>query len=80
MTEHNGQWQCDKCDRSYPAPSPRFILSLMVCDATSSAWLTAFDDAAKVLLGGTTAGEMNSMLEQGMKDQGTNTHAQQTRL
>jgi replication factor A1 len=70
VNEVGGQWHCDKCDRSYPNSIARYILSLMVCDSTGNCWLTAFDDAAKVLLGGTTAQQLNELLEQGNKETG----------
>ena len=74
VTEESGSWHCEKCARSYPAPSPRFILSLMVCDSTGSTWLTAFNDAAQMLLGGTTAEQLHQLVQTDQKDQGqTNT-------
>jgi len=69
VVEENGAWHCDKCNRNYPNCSPRYILSLMVCDPTGSTWLTAFDDAAKGLLGGTSAGEMADLVNQQLKEQ-----------
>lgn len=71
VTEEAGAWHCDKCNRNYPAPSPRFILSLMVCDATGSTWLTAFNDAAQGLLNGTTAEQLNQLVLSDQKEAGT---------
>lgn len=70
VTEDSGSWHCEKCSRSYPNASPRYILSLMVCDPTGSTWLTAFNDAAQALLGGTTAEQLNTLIQQDQKDQG----------
>ena len=70
VTEDSGSWHCEKCSRSYPNASPRYILSLMVCDPTGSTWLTAFNDAAQALLGGTTAEQLNQLIQQDQKDQG----------
>mmetsp|Transcript_5388 Transcript_5388/g.8464 ORF Transcript_5388/g.8464 Transcript_5388/m.8464 type:complete len:593 (+) Transcript_5388:36-1814(+) len=44
-------WFCEKCDKSYPAPNNRYILSLLCCDATGSTWFTAFNEVAEQLLG-----------------------------
>ncbi len=69
VVEENGAWHCDKCNRNYPEASQRYILSLMVCDPTGSTWLTAFDDAAKALLGNTSAKDMADLVRSDMKEQ-----------
>lgn len=55
VNESTGMWFCEKCNKTYPAPSYRYILSLMCCDGSGSNWLTAFDEVAKGLLGRSAA-------------------------
>jgi replication factor A1 len=50
LNEASGLWQCEKCDKGFPAPNPRYILSLLCCDSTGMSWLTAFDNVAQTLL------------------------------
>lgn len=49
--QHDAPWLCEKCNKNYPSPNNRYILSLMCCDATGSTWFTAFNDVAEQLLG-----------------------------
>jgi len=67
--EGDGSWRCDKCNRTYPDASARYILSLMVCDATGSTWLTAFNEAAQFMLDNTPADAINQYVQQGAKTQ-----------
>jgi replication factor A1 len=46
-------WRCEKCDKSFAVPSPRYILSVHAVDTTGDLWLTAFNDVAQQLLGHT---------------------------
>jgi replication factor A1 len=50
VTEMNMEWRCEKCDRSFPAPNYRYILSLSVSDYTGQLWLQAFNDTAEIIL------------------------------
>jgi len=43
-------WYCENCKNDYPAPLPRYILSLHAADATGELWLTAFNEVAEHLL------------------------------
>lgn len=43
-------WHCVTCDRTNPTYIPRYILSLLVCDATGSQWLNAFNEVGEFLL------------------------------
>ncbi|TFK76351.1 replication factor-A protein 1 [Pluteus cervinus] len=46
----NGYW-CEKCDKSWPAPEHRYIMSLAVSDHTGQAWFQAFNEVAKAIMG-----------------------------
>jgi replication factor A1 len=62
--DEQGGWICEKCNKTYPTCQPRFILSVMACDASGSHWLNAFNDTAEQLLG-KTAAEMNDLKQSG---------------
>ncbi|KAJ3337910.1 kinesin motor protein cin8 [Gonapodya sp. JEL0774] len=49
--EAPGQWRCEKCNKTYPEPFYRYILSVSVSDHTGQTWLTAFHDVGVELLG-----------------------------
>ncbi|KXS09224.1 replication factor-a protein [Gonapodya prolifera JEL478] len=49
--EAPGQWRCEKCNKTYPEPHYRYILSVSVSDHTGQAWLTAFNEIGVQLLG-----------------------------
>jgi len=53
----DGQWFCDKCQGTYPNPVRRWIFSGVVEDATSSTWVSFFNEQAETLFGGLTADE-----------------------
>jgi replication factor A1 len=48
-----GQWRCEKCDKSFPKPQYRYIMSLNVQDHTGQMWLSGFDDTGRIVLGKT---------------------------
>lgn len=37
-SDNNGQYYCEKCQKAYPAPSPRFIGRVKINDHTGSMW------------------------------------------
>lgn len=45
-----GQWRCERCDKSFPKPEYRYILSVNVSDHTGQLWLSCFDDTGRLLL------------------------------
>jgi replication factor A1 len=51
----DGQWYCDKCQSTYPNPVRRWIFSGVVEDATSSTWVSFFNEQAETLFDGLTA-------------------------
>lgn len=63
-----GAWRCDKCDVQMETCVPRFILSVRMSDASGEQWMTAFNDAATVILGGTSAQDLAAMKDAGDVD------------
>ncbi|PWN54342.1 replication factor-a protein [Violaceomyces palustris] len=61
--EGEGAWRCEKCDRTYPAPEHRYILSANVADATGQLWLSGFNDTGSLIIG-MTAGELEEKKNQ----------------
>ncbi|KAJ3214341.1 Replication factor A protein 1 [Dinochytrium kinnereticum] len=61
--ESDRGWRCEKCDKSFPTPCYRYIMSAAICDHTGQEWIQVFNDAAEVLLG-RTANELNEIKEQ----------------
>lgn len=51
IQDNDGQWRCEKCDRSHPKPQYRYILSVNASDHTGQLWLNCFDDVGQQLLG-----------------------------
>ncbi|CDU25683.1 probable replication factor-A protein 1 [Sporisorium scitamineum] len=60
--DHENNWRCEKCDRSYPTPEYRYILSTNVADATGQIWLSGFNEDATKLIG-MSAGELHQLRE-----------------
>lgn len=63
VREDNGQYRCEKCDRSYPDFKYRLMLQSNIADHTGSQWITSFQDQAEVMLG-TTAATLGQMKEE----------------
>ncbi|KIW03005.1 uncharacterized protein PV09_05663 [Verruconis gallopava] len=55
-------WRCEKCEKSFPKPQYRYIISLNVQDHTGQMWLSGFDDAGRLVLG-RTADEIAELKE-----------------
>lgn len=51
----DGQWHCEKCQRTYPEPVRRWIFSGVVEDSSGSTWVSFFNEQAESLLEGVTA-------------------------
>lgn len=49
MMEESG-WRCEKCQKTYPAPDYRYILTCSVEDETSQIYVNGFDDLGRTLL------------------------------
>ncbi|CUA67759.1 Replication factor A protein 1 [Rhizoctonia solani] len=59
---HDG-WRCEKCEKTFPKPKYRYIMSLSVADYTQSAWLQVFNDPGELILG-MTASELHELKEE----------------
>jgi replication factor A1 len=62
LMESNG-WRCEKCQKTYPEPDHRYILSLSVEDATSQIYVSGFDDMGLSLLK-MSANELNKLKDE----------------
>lgn len=51
IDEQPDEWWCEKCQKKWPNPEYRYILSINVADHTGSLWLTAFDEAGRLIVG-----------------------------
>ncbi|KAF1979537.1 replication protein-like protein A 70 kDa DNA-binding subunit [Bimuria novae-zelandiae CBS 107.79] len=51
IEETAGEWWCEKCQKKWPEPRYRYVLSINVADHTGSMWLSCFDDTAQVIMG-----------------------------
>ena len=56
----DGQWRCEKCDKAFPRPEYRYILSIGVTDHTGQIWLSCFDDVGQMIMG-VTANELEEL-------------------
>ena len=60
VTGSVGEWHCENCGQQYERCEQRYILSLMVADPTSGAWLHAFNDQAALIIG-VQASDVNTL-------------------
>lgn len=51
VTEENGQYRCEKCDRTYPDFNHRLILSSNIADHSGNQWITSFQESGEAILG-----------------------------
>ena len=56
------KWTCERCDRSYPAPEWRYVVSVNVSDWTGSFYLNCFDEVGRQVFG-MTANELVELKE-----------------
>ncbi|KAJ3149057.1 Replication factor A protein 1 [Geranomyces variabilis] len=64
VTDTTNGWRCEKCDKTYPAPQHRYLMSFSIADFTGSQWVQGFNEIGEQLLG-RTADEMVAMRESG---------------
>jgi len=62
VTEIGDSWRCEKCDRSFPKPEYRYLISMAVADWSGQAWLQGFNDVG-MLVFEKTADELNEIKE-----------------
>ncbi|KAI5807463.1 replication factor A 1, rfa1 [Peziza echinospora] len=46
-----GRWTCAKCDKTFPRPQYRYIITISVNDAYNQAWFSCFDDVGRLIMG-----------------------------
>jgi len=61
----DGQWQCDKCHRTYPEPTRRWIFSGVVEDPSGSTWVSFFNEQAESMLNCKADEAYAKVMEQG---------------
>lgn len=44
------EWRCEKCDKTWPAPKYRYIMSVNVSDHTGQIWLSCFDEVGAQIM------------------------------
>lgn len=59
-----GEWRCERCDKTWPKPEWRYIMSINVSDHTGQMWLSIFDDVGRMIMD-KTANEVMQMKEDG---------------
>ena len=57
-----GQWRCERCDKTFPKPEHRYIMSMNVSDHTGQIWLSCFDDVGRMIMG-MSADQLNELME-----------------
>ncbi|KAK5153036.1 replication protein A 70 kDa DNA-binding subunit [Cryomyces antarcticus] len=57
-----GEWRCERCDKAFPTPQHRYIMSVNVSDHTGQLWLSCFDDTGRLIMG-RTADQLVEMKE-----------------
>ncbi|KAI0780628.1 replication factor-a protein [Trametes elegans] len=51
VVQMGDSWRCEKCDKSYPKPEHRYMVSMAVADYSGQAWFQGFNDVGKVVFG-----------------------------
>ena len=59
-----GGWRCEKCEKNYPKPEYRYVLSVNIADHSGQMYLSCFDEIGKVLLG-MDANQLMEIMENG---------------
>jgi len=63
--KEDGTWRCEKCQVTHPRAEYRYNMSISVSDHTGQMYLSCFDDVAKIIMGGKSAGELIELRENG---------------
>ena len=63
VIEDGDQWRCEGCNITMDEPHYRWILSVLLLDATGQLWATFFDEEAEKLLG-KSANEMMKIMKE----------------
>ncbi|RDX56449.1 replication factor-a protein [Lentinus brumalis] len=51
VVELGDSWRCEKCDKSYPKPQHRYMVSMAVSDYSGQAWFSGFNDVGETIFG-----------------------------
>ncbi|MCO5550688.1 hypothetical protein L7F22_004178 [Adiantum nelumboides] len=51
VSNGDGTWRCDRCDKAVAECDYRYLLSVQVQDHTGVTWITAFQDAGEEIMG-----------------------------
>lgn len=51
VEEEPGQWRCALCQKTFPKPDYRYVLSVNVSDHTGQIWLNCFNDVGILVMG-----------------------------
>lgn len=51
VCESEGNWRCERCNRSYETPDYRYMLSANVQDYTGQLWISSFNDVGEQIVG-----------------------------
>ncbi|KAI5070171.1 hypothetical protein GOP47_0014514 [Adiantum capillus-veneris] len=51
VSNGDGTWRCDRCDKAVAECDYRYLLSVQVQDHTGITWITAFQDAGEEIMG-----------------------------
>lgn len=63
VEEEEGKWECLRCNKTYPRPEHRYILSVNVSDFTGQIWLSCFNEHGRIIMG-KTADELTELKQE----------------
>ncbi len=63
IEENPGSWWCEKCQKTFPEPRYRYVLTINVADHTGSIYLSCFDDVGQAIMGMTANDAMKIKTE-----------------
>lgn len=64
----DGNWHCDKCQKTFPDCVRRFIFSGTVADDTSTSWISVFNEQAELLFEGAKADDLYQKVIEGGRE------------
>ncbi|KAI9353553.1 hypothetical protein BDR26DRAFT_831801 [Obelidium mucronatum] len=62
VVEADSGWRCEKCQKAFPSPKYRYMMSCKTIDASGEQWISFFNDTAETLLG-VSANELQAIQE-----------------
>lgn len=51
VEEEPGEWRCARCEKSFPKPEHRYVMTVNATDHTGQIWLSCFDDVGRLIMG-----------------------------